>query len=793
MKLPICWLKEFADIGDASPEDIAAALLRVGFEVEEIIYAGADIENVVVGKVIDCKPHENSDHLHICMVDVASEILQIVCGAPNVNTGDVVPCALVGARLPGGVNIKAGELRGVTSYGMLCSGAELGIDDTVIEGAEVDGLLQLPKDTPLGTDIRKVLGLDEYVLDVSVTANRPDCQSVVGLAREVAASMGVKFKPPVNKYKTVPYTGEYMPTVAIKSDICSRYTGRLIKDVKIESSPKWMRDRLRLVGVRPINNIVDITNYVLFEIGQPLHSFDVRFIDKGIIVRNAAEGEKITALDGKEYTLSGDMLVIADSSKPVAIAGVMGGEYSGIMPDTSSVFLEAARFERRSVRVTSRRLGLRSDSSARYEKGVDYGSVDEGRERALALIYKLGAGKIVDVKSDAGVPEPEKKVIETTAAQISSVIGIDIDKPSIEKILRSLDIKVEGKGDKLICTVPVYREDIEDYADLSEEVIRYYGYDNLEPTFMKSASCTLGGLSEKDKRSDDVKNILCGMGAFEAMTYSFVNENACDMLRLDAGDARRNVLKLRNPLNEDTAVMRTQLTHEMIATLALNKSRGNDDFRLFELGRIFVPAAQGELPEERTALSIGAVGKDEDFYEMKSMVNAVLGYFGAEARMEYGSQPYLHPGISADIFVGEERIGSFGEVHPTVCENYGLTGKAYIAELDLEKLLAMPSGDVRYSPISRFPCVNRDLAVVVDDGCGVGDIMASIRQACGSELESVELFDIYKGEQIAAGSKSLAFSLKFRSLDKTLADADVQKLMTAVIDRLKADYGAQLR
>ena len=793
MKLPICWLKDFADIGDASPEKIAEALLGVGFEVEEIIYAGNGIENVVAGKVISCKPHTNSDHLHICMVDVASEILQIVCGAPNVSEGDVVPCALVGAKLPGGIEIKAGELRGVSSYGMLCSGAELGVDNTVIEGAEIDGLLQLPKDTELGKDIKKILGLDEYVLDVSVTANRPDCQSVVGLAREVAASMGVKFHAPANKYKTVPYDGEYMPTVKIESEICSRYTGRLIKDVKIEPSPQWMRDRLRLAGIRPINNIVDITNYVLTEIGQPLHSFDVRFIDRGIVVRTADAGEKITALDGKEYTLGSDMLVIADASKPVAIAGVMGGEHSGIMPDTVCVFLEAARFERRSIRVTSRKLGLRSDSSARYEKGVDYASVDAGRERALALISKLKAGKIVDIKADAGIPEPEKRVIETTTAQICSIIGIDIPKATVEKILRSLEIKVETSVDKLVCTVPLYREDIEDFSDLAEEVIRYYGYDNLVPTFLRSAACTVGGLPASEKRMGDVKNILCGHGAYEMMTYSFVNEKACDMLGLAADDKLRNVLRLRNPLNEDTAVMRTQLAHSMLSTIALNQSRGNDDFRLFELGRIYLPTENGKLPEERFALSIGALGAGENFYTLKDMVCAVVEYFTAGSTITYGTKPYLHPGISADIFVDGKTIGSYGEVHPTVAERYNVTGKCYIAELDISALLGIESSVVKYSAISKFPCVNRDLAVIVAEDRSVGNIIASIENVCGRDLEDVALFDVYKGEQIETGYKSLAFSLKFRSVERTLAEAEIQSMMLSVIDRLKTDFDARLR
>ena len=795
MKLPISWLKEYAAIGNATPEEVAEALLGVGFEVEEMIYAGEEIENVVVAKVIDCKPHPDSDHLHDCMVDTGKEMLQVVCGAPNVKTGDVVPCALSGAKLPGGIEIRPGELRGVTSYGMLCSGKELGVDDTIIEGAEVDGLLQLPKDTTLGTDIRKILGLDEYILDVSVTANRPDCQSIIGLAREVAAAMDVRFTPPVNKYKTVEYDGEYMPGVEIRSELCSRYTGRLIRDVRIERSPEWMARRLRLVGIRSINNIVDITNYVLIETGQPLHSFDIRFISKGIVVRTAENGEKITALDGKEYTLGDDMLVIADSKKPIAIAGIMGGEYSGIMSDTETVFLEAARFDRRSVRVTSRRLGLRSDSSARYEKGVDYTSVDEGRERALALIYKLNAGRIVDVRSDAGIDRPEERVIRTSAKQICSVIGIDIPAKTIEKILRSLGIATETKArsDALVCTVPLRREDIEDFADLSEEVIRYYGYDNLEPTFLKSAACTAGGESERDKAILSLKNVLCGMGLYEMTNYSFISGKAADMLMLPPDDERRNTVRLLNPLGEDTSELRTRLTHSALTVAALNLSRGNDAFRLFEIGKVFIPAGDGVQPHERMRLSMVYAGDKENFYTLKNAVTETLRFFGAETELNRSGQPYLHPGMSADVILGGKPVGSFGRLHPTAAENYGIAANVFVAELDLEALLALDRSPVRYSPISKFPCVCRDLAVVVKDECSVGELTDTIKRACGKDLESVALFDVYKGEQIESGYKSVAFSLRFRSLEKTLADADIQKLTDAAVCALKNEREARLR
>lgn len=794
MKLPICWLNDFVDTGSASPEEISNALLGVGFEVEEIIYAGDGIENVVTGKVIECVRHENSDHLHKCKVDAGNGILDIVCGAPNVKKGCIVPVALVGAKLPGGVTINAGEIRGVKSYGMLCSGKELGIDDSVFDGAEVDGLLLLPEKTGLGVDIKKILGLDEYVLDVSVTANRPDCQSIAGLAREVAAAMKLKFNPPKTGYKTVPLKSSHMPAVDIRAvDICSRYTGRLIKDVKIEKSPKWMRDRLRLSGLRPINNIVDITNFVLCETGQPLHAFDINYIDKRIIVRRAEPGEKIVALNGQEYLLSPEMLVISDSSKALAIAGVTGGEHSGIKDDTICVFLEAARFERSNIRTTSRKLGLRTDSSARYEKGVDYVSVDTGRERALALIDMLGAGKVVSASSDAGIARPEEKIIVTTAEQISGIIGINIAQKDIVRILEALEFKTKLAGSNIIAAVPLFREDVDDFADLAEEVIRYYGYDNLVSTFMKTSQCTVGGLPDGLQKIDDVKDILCGMGIYEMLSYSFINNDAHDMLLLDKNDSRRNILPLQNPLNEDLAVMRSQLTHNMLSALSMNLSRGNENIRLFELGKVFVSKGGNELPDERYHLSIGLSNETDGFYSLKNIVTAVLKYFGKNTAVDYSKQPFLHPGISADLIVDKKIIGCLGEVHPSVAENYNLTAKCYVAEIDLACLICGDKIVRQYNDISKYPSVKRDLAVIVSDRHLVGDIIGEIKAAGSMLLEDVTLFDIYKGNQIEDGYKSVAFSLKFRSAEKTLKEEDVQSVIIKIVDSLKNKYGAKLR
>ena len=796
MKLPISWLKEYAAVGTSSPEEIAESLLRVGFEVEEIAELGTDIKNVVSAKVVSVKNHYNSDHLHVCMVDVGNEILQIVCGAPNVEPGIIVPCALNGATLPGGLEIKTGEIRGIRSYGMLCSGAELKLDDTVIEGAEVNGLLILPPSTPIGKDICEVLALHDFVLDVSVTANRPDCQSIVGLAREVAASMGVKFTPPSLKYKAFPIEdGQYFPDIQIKSSICSRYTGRLIKNVKIESSPKWMRDRLRMVGIRPINNIVDITNYVLIEIGQPLHAFDLRFISEGIIVRTALDGEKITALDGKEHILDSSMLVIADHEKPVAIAGVMGGEYSGIMEDTADVFLEAANFERSSIRVTSRKIGLRSDSSARYEKGVDYQSVDSGRERALALISQLKAGKVIDFSSNRGIMAPRPRVIQTSVEQINSILGIDVKKTQIIKILKNLQFNVESpaSSSELSVTVPMFREDVEDFADLSEEVVRYTGYDNLKSTFFPTASFTKGGYDDNEKKMRDIKNILTGFGAYECLNYSFINENAFNLLKLKKTDKRRNALKLCNPLNEDTAVMRTLMSHSMLSTMALNLARGNEDFRLFELGRIYIPGQTDALPEERYVLSIGLTGKDEDYYSLKKIVDTVFAYFRIEPNVNYSEQPFLHSGKSADAVISKDVIASYGEVHPVVAESYNLNKDCYYGEIDITYLLSLKSEEIKFKPISKFPRVTRDIAVIVNDSVKVGDVISLLKSVCSDSLEDATLFDVYKGKQIEEGSKSLAFELKFRSVEKTLSDTEINEMMDKALNALKKNYGAKIR
>ena len=794
MKLPISWLNEYVSTEGVSAEELADKLLSIGFEVEEIIYTGEGIDRVVVGKILDVKKHEDADKLKICMVDVGTEITTIVTGAPNVQAGDTVPVALDGATLPGGKTIKAAPLRGVMSYGMMCSGSELNVDDSVIEGAEVDGLLILPEIKP-GTDIKEVLRLNEYVLDVSVTANRPDCQSVYGLAREVAAVLGRKLKPLNLKYKS--YETTLVPSVKVEDEACSRYTCRVIDEVKIEKSPEWMRDRLRMVGVRPINNVVDITNYVLFEVGQPLHAFDTAFVkDLSIVVRKADEGEKITALDEKEYTLNASNLLIADPEKPLAIAGVMGGEYSGINDDTTTVLLEAARFNKGSVRATSRYLGLRSDSSARYEKGVDYMSVDIGRERALALFYNLKAGRITDAFSEDGQPRPKEKVIITSAKQISDLLGITISPQTVTKILTSLGFTCKSENKKLSVTVPLYREDIENYTDLAEEVIRYYGYDNITSTLMPTATFTTdGGADLRQKNIDLIKRTLCGFGAYEISTYSFIGKKAVDKLNLPLESDLRRQIKLLNPLGEEYSLMRTQLVSSMLSVVNFNLSKKNKAFRLFEVGKTYIPESLPltDLPAEHDVLSVAFVGGDENFYKLKAVATEILHKFGiTPENISYSAAPYLHPGISCDIISFGKVICSLGKIHPTVANNFEVTQDVYILEMDMREFISKDIPPVRFKLLPKYQAAERDLAIVVNEETAVGDLIKSIR-AADELVYDVNLFDIYRGNQIENGYKSVALSLTLSSPDCTLNDEQISVVMNKILAILEKEFGAKLR
>ncbi len=795
MKVPILWLNDYVQVDDVPVKELSDKLVGVGFEVEEIIYTGEGIENVVVGKILDIKKHPDANKLQICMVDVGKEITTIVTGADNISVGDFIPVALDGAKLPDGKEIHSAPLRGVMSYGMMCSGSELKIDDSVIEGAEVNGILILPDTFDIGTDIKDALGLNQYILDIAVTANRADCQSIYGIAREVGAVLGRKVKSPALKYKTEPASIS-LPDLAVENfDLCPRYTARLITDVNIAQSPKWICDRLKLAGLHPINNVVDITNFVLLEIGQPLHAFDLRQIDRGIRVRTAFENEKIVALDEKEYTLNPSMLVIADNSKPLAIAGVMGGQYSGIASDTTTVLLEAAKFARGSIRATSRALGLRSDSSARYERGVDWSSVDVGRERALALFCQLKVGKIADAAAQCETKAPTVKVITTSAKQISDLLGIEIKAAAIVKILKALGFTVTQNEKKLSVEVPLFREDVENYTDLTEEVIRYYGYDNIQSTFLESAKPTVGGLTQRQKNIDSLKTLLCAYGLYEAATYSFINEKQYDLLKIEKDSDLRKTIGIRNPLSVEYAVMRTQLIGSMLKAVNNNTSRKNNDLKLFEVSKTFIPGELPieNLPRENETLSICLVGENHDFYELKEIVSQLLAKFDVKYKICYGNRPYLHSGICAEIMTEIGSLGYFGKLHPEVAENFSVPENTYVCEITLESFIDAKKRDKQYIPLPKFPAVNRDLAFIVEDKYPVGELIAEIQTAGGERCSDISLFDIYKGSQISEGYKSVAFSFKIQPENKTLTDDEIQAIVNRIIKAMQNKFSAKLR
>ena len=791
MKLPLSWLKDYVNIGDITPQELSDKLVSIGFEVEEIIMPRSDIKGVVVGHVLDIVHHDNSDKLWICQVDIGNEIVQIVTGAQNVKKGDYVPVATVGAELPDGTHIKPAKLRGVESFGMMCGGSELGVDDSIIDGASYDGILILPGDSIVGENILHTLGQDDTVLDVSITANRPDCQAIVNLAREISVLLDKPFKMPKLTYKTVDIGTGKMPTVKIaEKDLCSRYIGRMIYNIKIEKSPKWMRDRLRMCGIRPINNLVDITNYVLLEIGQPMHAFDRKYIDGGINVRKGVVGESIVALDGKKYNV-GDVLLIADDKKPLAIAGIMGGEYTSIFPDTQMVFLEAARFERSNIRRTSRKIGLRSDSSARYEKGVDWHSVEIGSERALALIDELKCGTIVNARVSDDIEAPEQKIIRTTKEEICALLGIDIDKKIIVSLLKKQGIAVKSEGKTLVCTIPLVREDIDGYPDLAEDIMRFYGYDKIISTHSENTHQTRGYLSTHDENVQKVKDRLQALGADEILNYSFVSPDAADKLLLAADDKWRKVIPILNPLSRDISVMRTQLVYGMLTSIARNYARKNSAMRFYELGKVFVAEKLPleKLPVERDVLCVGFCN-DGNFFTLKNIVGEIVGMFG---KVEYttSSAPYLHPKQSLHVDTCGI-VGDFGKLHPLVCENYDLPECVFVAHLDITDALNAVLPTAKYVQLSKQHPIDRDLAVVVKKSVAVGDMLAAVK-AVNPYISEVKLFDIYEGEQIADGYKSVAFSVRLQPTDAPFSDSQIKEIIDKIIQKVETQFEAKLR
>lgn len=822
MLVPIEWLKDYIDL-DVTTEEFCDRMIMSGSNLETCEHFCEEMENVVVGKIEKIEKHPDADKLVVCMLNVGKEEpVQIVTGAPNVFEGALVPVALHKSRIPGplhgqpkqegGVKITKGKLRGVESFGMLCSAEELGFEDKVVPVAHKDGIWILEGDYELGQDFAEALGLKQAVVDFEITPNRPDCLAMVGMAREASATFKKPFTYPDTDIKDENGKGETKDYVSVdikNPESCKRYVARIVTDVKVEQSPWWLQKRLMYAGMRPINNIVDITNFVMLEYGQPIHAFDINQVKGGrIIVENAAEGEKFVTLDNNERTLTKDMLLIKDEERGIAIAGVMGGLNSEIEEDTTTIIVESANFSGDSVRATSKKLGLRTEASSRFEKGIDPNLCEAAADRVCRLIELIGAGKVCRGSVD-NYPNPETaKTIDIRVDRINHVLGIDITREDMVSMLESLEIKVEGSGNVMTVTPPTVRQDLLEEEDYIEEVARLYGYDKL-PVTLPKGNCE-AGISDERALRDLTRNSLCGMGLNEIQTYSFVSPKGVDNVRIDEDSWERAFVKLINPLGEENSVMRTILTPNMMEVLARNYSRNIDKVKAFEIGNTFMANMlnEEELPDEQYSLCIGMYGKNEDFFSLKGIVEEllkVLGIKGAvfEAESEYG---VYHPGRCARIAVPSGRqgaedadilydeLGIMGEIHPDVAENYGMDGvRIYCCELMFDAIMRHADTEIVYTPLPKYPSTSRDIALLVDEDMAVGKIEEVIRKHGKKILENVKLFDVYRGKQVEEGKKSVAFTLTYRDKDKTLTDDEVAAVHNDVLNALKEKLNAVLR
>lgn len=789
MLAPYRWICDYADI-KSDVQTLADKMVMTGNGVEEIVQLGENIRNVVVGRIEKLEKHPDADKLQICMIDVGDEeLLQIVTGADNVFEGAYIPVAKAPSMLPAGP-IKKGKLRGVESFGMLCSGGELNLKEEDYPGAGVDGIMILAGEPKVGTDIRDLLSLKGAVIDFEVGANRPDCLSIIGTAREAAAADNAEFTLPEIKYEEQAQKTEDMVSVQIDApDLCTRYIAAGVTDVKIEPSPEWIRVRLREAGIRPINNIVDITNFVMLETGQPMHAFDAEKIrGNEIIVRRAQNGEKMKTLDDKERTFTENMLLICDQEGPIGVAGVMGGLDSEITENTKTVVFEAAKFMYGNIRQTSRGLGLATESSMRFSKGVDAHTTLFAMKRALTLISELGAGKVAQGMIDVLNEDLRPKIIKVTAAKVNAKLGTNITAKEMQRLLNRVFIETGLIGDELVCTIPPFRGDIYGAADIAEEVARMFGYDNI-PETNAVMEMRRGRVSDFEARTDILKDYLKDTGFLECVTYSFTGPQDYAKIGLDTPDS----VKIINPLGDDTSLMRTTLVPHMLGVVSLNQNRKNEDIQLFESSRGFFPQKDESLPHE-TPLLILAVSGNKDFFDMKGVVqNLVLITRGEEIRCERSTEPYLHPGISADIYIGNEKIGVMGSVHPETMKAFDMPQEAVIAQLDLEKLYAEEKPQTKYKQLPKYPAATRDLAVIVDAAAGAGDMMNAIRAAGGKRVESVSLFDVFSGKQVGEGKKSVAYAITMRSPEGTMTDEEVDAVMKKILKALEKDFGAQLR
>lgn len=813
MLVPLSWLKEYVDI-DVTPEELEKKLFDGGFEVEERYQVGKDISNVVVGLVEGCEPIPET-HLHVCQVNAGEHgTMQICCGADNVHTGGKFPVALPGASvyatakdhktIEGVMTIKKGKLRGYESCGMLCSGVELGLTEDLYPGAGYNGLLVLPEDAELGADVKELTGLDDWIFDISLTANRPDCQSILGIAREVSAMLEKPLKMPATDYTETDVEKEGFSVRVEAPELCPRYSAHYVYDVKIGESPAWMKRRLALVGMSAISNVVDITNYVLKEIGQPMHAFDCSYLEGNeICVRRAKENEKIVTLDEQEYTMNENNLVICDGVKPVALAGVMGGLNSEIRDTTEAVMFESAKFARDNVRKTARALGKATDASARYEKGVDEYSTVLGMKRALHLMEELGCGKVSRTHFDVNTGNSiDPTPMTVSVSKVNGVLGIEVPEAEILRIMKNLNFAPEINGDELTIQVPAYREDmlpegendVERYPDVAEEVIRMYGYDHVTDTFLSAAQVTMGGYNEEQKGELALKNTLCTMGIYECMHYSFFSPADLDLLKLPADAKERNAIEIINPINQDLSLMRTTLAASMLNAISRNEKQGTLEGRLFEVASIYIPESLPltSYPDERKVLCVGTFGNNESFFTMKGIANTIAESMDIEFTYEPVQKSFLHPYQAVKVLCEGEEIGYFGKVAYDIQDKLSMRASAYVMELDLEILSKWYDKKRTFIPLPKFAEEKRDLAFVMDKAITCGEIEDCIRKE-NKYVKEIKLFDIYEGGQIPEGKKSMAFSITFVPKDEAFDDARVQKFVDKICAKLNEEYGVELR
>jgi len=798
MLAPLSWLKDYVDI-DCSPEELEKKLFDCGFEVEEILKYGDKTDKIVVCQIKEIKQHPNAERLRICQVDAGKYgNLQIITNATNVSEGDYVPVAVDGATLFNGEKIKNGNLRGEPSYGMFCGGEEIGITEDFYEGAGNNSVLIFKEKYPLGEEVKNVLGLTDYVFDISVLANRPDCQSILGIAREIAAILKKPLKEPAYDYTVTGKTDDRISVTVEAKDLCPRYIAHYVSDVKIGESPRYIKKRLALCGINSINNIVDITNYVLLEMGQPMHAFDMADLNgRKIIVRRANNGEHIVALNEKDLTLSENNLVICDENKPVALAGIMGGLNSGIKDTTSEILFECAKFKRDNIRKSSRTLGINSDSSHRFEKGVDEYTTELAMKRALHLICELQAGKVgsthIDVSAGAS---QENKEVSTTIDKINGVLGIKVPAENIIEILKRLNFKVESDGNYIKTTAPAYREDVESYPDLAEEVIRMYGYEHITPSLLKYSVVTAGGYTADQLAELKTKKAMAEQGFNEIMTYSFYSDNDLAKLNLPDGADEKKVIRLENPISDNYEIMRRTFVPSILNVVSYNLKKFNDEARMFELAKIYIPKSLpiSDFPTERKTFCFAMYGENEDFFTAKGVLKVLEDNFGVKFNLnERAEKSFLHPGVSAKIILSGKEIGYFGQVAYDVAEKFDIEKKVYIGEFDYEALQKEIVSTVKFKPVSGFDDITRDLALTADEKISNAEIEEIIKSACKQNVSEIKLFDVYRGEQVGENKKSMAYTITFTDDTKQLTAEDAETYVKKILGALKHRLDIDIR